>query len=95
MEELRGKAKVLKFFSKDKDKQVIGCRVEEGSISLGDEVRIIRRETEIGRGKIKVLQQMKADVKDVKEGLECGVCVEAKHEIAPGDFLESYATVEK
>ncbi len=95
MEELRGKAKVLKFFSKDKDKQVIGCRVEEGAISLGDEIRIIRRDTEIGRGKIKILQQMKSDVKEVKEGLECGVCVEAKHEVAPGDFLESYAMVEK
>ncbi len=95
MEELRGKAKVLKFFSKDKDKQVIGCRVEEGAISLGDEIRIIRREVEIGRGKIKVLQQMKNDVKEIKEGLECGVCIEAKHEVAPGDFLESYAMVEK
>lgn len=95
VEELRGKAKVLKFFSKDKDKQVIGCRVEEGAISLGDEIRIIRRETEIGRGKIKILQQMKNDVKEIKEGLECGVCVEAKHEIAPGDFLESYAMIEK
>ncbi len=40
VEELRGRAKVLRFFSRTKDKQVIGCRVESGSIYLNDEIKI-------------------------------------------------------
>lgn len=95
VEEIRGKVKVLKFFSKTKDKQVIGCRVEEGSISINDEVRIMRRDAQIGRGKIKALQQMKNEVKEVREVNECGVMIESKFEIAPGDYLESFAIVEK
>ncbi len=95
VEELRGRAKVLRFFSRTKDKQVIGCRVESGSIYLNDEIKIIRREVTIGRGRIKALQQMKNEVKEVKEGNECGVMIESKFELAPGDYLESYNTVEK
>jgi len=94
-EEIRGKIKVLKSFSRSKDKQVIGCRVEEGEVTLQDEVRILRRESEIGRGKIKILQQMKSEVKEIKAVNECGVCVEAKIEIVPGDYLESFVIVEK
>lgn len=95
VEELRGRAKVLRFFSRTKDKQVIGCRVESGSVFLGDEVKILRRDAEIGKGRVKAIQQMKNEVKEVKEGNECGVMVESKFEIAPGDHLESYSTVEK
>lgn len=95
VEEVHGKAKVLKCFSKNKDRQVIGCRVEMGKISLQDEVKILRRDVEIGRGKIKILQQMKTESKEVNEGLECGVSIDAKTEIAPGDFLESFIVVEK
>lgn len=94
-EEIHGKMKVLRFFSRTKDKQVIGCRVEEGLVSISDEVKIIRRESEIGKGKIKILQSMKNEVKEVKEGQECGVCIDAKTEIAPGDYLESFTIVEK
>lgn len=95
IEEVKGKVKVLKFFSKTKDKQVIGCRVETGSVALNDEVKIMRREAYIGKGKIKALQQMKNEVKEVKEVNECGVMIESKFEVAPGDYLESVSIVEK
>ncbi|HYC34245.1 MAG TPA: translation initiation factor IF-2 [Candidatus Paceibacterota bacterium] len=95
VEEMRGRAKVLRSFSRTKDKQVIGCRVESGSVFLGDEVKILRRDAEIGKGRIKALQQMKNEAKEVKEGNECGVMVESKFEIAPGDYLESFNVVEK
>ncbi len=94
-EEIRGRVKVLKFFSRTKDKQVTGCRVENGLLSVGDEVRIIRRDVEIGKGKIKALQQMKNEVKEVKEVNECGVMIESKFEVAPGDYLESFSIVYK
>jgi translation initiation factor IF-2 len=53
VEEKSGRAKVLKFFSAIKDKNVIGARVEEGEIRVGDEVKLLRNEIEIGRGKIR------------------------------------------
>ncbi len=95
IEELRGKGKILKFFSATKDKQVLGVRVVEGSLAVGDEVKIMRREAFIAKGRIKGLQQSKVEVKEVVSGLECGAMIEAKMELAPGDFIEAYSTVEK
>ena len=95
VDEERGRIKVLKIFSVTKDKQVIGGRVEVGSIVLNDEVIIIRRESEIGRGRVKELQQAKLKATEVKEGLEFGTMIESKIEIAPGDYLKPIMKVIK
>jgi len=95
VEEIRGTLKVLKLFSKTKDKQVIGGRVEGGVISLKDRLRIIRRDAEIGIGTIEELQMQKAKAREVSEGNECGLMVESKIEIAPGDKLEAFMVVIK
>ena len=72
VEEVSGQAKVLRIFSVTKDKQVLGARVQTGVIDLGVQVRIMRREIEIGRGKIKELQQSKIATERVNEGTEFG-----------------------
>ncbi len=90
-----GTAKILKVFSKNKDKQIVGGKVEEGSIKLGAQVKIIRRESEVGEGRIKELQSQKNAVQEVSEGKEFGAMVEAKVEIAPGDRIQSFVMVEK
>ncbi len=95
VEEMTGRAKVLKTFSRTKDKQIVGGRVEDGLIALGATIKILRRDAEIGRGKIRELQQQKANVSDVKSGTEFGAMVESKIEIAAGDRLESFVTVTK
>lgn len=95
VEEMTGRAKILALFSKEKDKQVLGGKVETGTIESGNEVRIMRREVEIGRGKIRGLQQAKKTVDEVREGFEFGMMLEAKFELAPGDRLEAVRTVEK
>jgi translation initiation factor IF-2 len=95
IEEMLGRAKVLAVFSKEKDRQVIGGKVQEGTLKTGAEVRIIRRENEIGRGKIRELQSQKKRVDEVAIGFECGMMVEAKIEIAVGDKIEAVRTVEK
>ena len=95
IEEMTGRAKIMALFSKEKDRQVIGGKVETGTISNGNEVRIMRRETEIGRGKIRELQSKKLRVTEVAEGFEFGMMVEAKIEIAPGDRIEAVRTIEK
>jgi translation initiation factor IF-2 len=94
-EEPTGTAKVLKFFSKAKDRQVIGGRVEKGQLLLGAEVKILRRDFEIGRGKVRELQRFKNRADEIPEGQEFGAMIECKIDIAPGDRLESFKIVEK
>ena len=95
IEEMTGRAQILALFSKEKDKQVIGGKVETGTINTGNDVRIMRRQSEIGRGKIRELQTKKVRTSEVAEGHEFGMLVEAKVEIAPGDRIEAVRTVEK
>lgn len=93
VEEQKGNIKILKIFSKNKDKQIVGGRVEEGKINTGDDVKIIRRDSEIGHGKVRELQLAKAKTSEVLEGSEFGSMIESKIEIAPGDYIRPYAVV--
>jgi translation initiation factor IF-2 len=95
IEEVTGRAKILAIFSKEKDRQVIGGKVETGILSSGNEVKITRRDAEIGRGKIRELQEKKVRTNEVAEGHEFGVMVEAKTEIAVGDRIEAVKMIEK
>jgi translation initiation factor IF-2 len=95
VEEIISTAKVLKIFSITKDKHVLGARIQSGNFEKGGTVKIVRRETEIGRGKIKELQQSKMDTDVVSEGNECGAMIESKIEIAPGDILELVRLITK
>jgi translation initiation factor IF-2 len=94
-EQSTGKAKILAIFSKNKDKQIIGGKVQEGEIVGGAEVKILRRDTDIGRGKIRELQQQKVKASSVREGYDFGALVESKIEIAVGDKIEGFKIVEK
>jgi translation initiation factor IF-2 len=89
IEKTTGKLKILKLFSANKDKQVLGGRVLEGSIKLNAKVKIYRRDFDIGFGKIVELQSMKIKTNEVLEGNECGLMIESKIEIIPGDIIES------
>ncbi len=89
-----GTLKVIKTFSATKTKQVIGGKVVSGLLEQDAQVRIMRRETEIGRGKVVELQTAKIATKKVEEGSECGLMVESKIEIAPNDVLEAFVMQE-
>jgi translation initiation factor IF-2 len=93
--EITGKAKILKAFSKTKEKQVLGGKVIEGKVSLNGIVKIIRRENEIGKGKIVNLEKNKSKTSEVEEGSEFGMMLESKIEIVPGDVIESFAITQK
>ncbi len=88
--EVTGTLKVLKTFGATKERQVVGGKVTTGRITDGGIVRIIRRDFEIGRGKIVGLQLNKMKIKEVLEENDCGVLVESKMDIAPGDVLEAF-----
>ncbi|MDO8565226.1 MAG: translation initiation factor IF-2 [bacterium] len=94
-EEVTGSAKVLKIFSATKDKQVVGARVLSGNFDKNAQVKILRREAEIGKGRVRELQQSKLAVSSVGEGVEFGTMIESKVEIAPGDTLEVITLVTK
>ncbi len=93
--ETTGRAKILKAFSRTKDKQILGGKVTEGKITLNGAVKIMRRDFEIGRGNIVNLEKMKTKVSAVEEGSEFGMMIESKIEIAQGDTIESFATMQK
>ena len=94
-QEVLGTLKVLKTFSQTREKQVIGGKVTEGRLTSNAIVRIMRRENEIGRGKVVEIQTNKVKTKEVGADTECGLTVESKVEIAPGDILEAFITVTK
>lgn len=89
IEKVTGKLKILKLFSTAKDKQVLGGKVIEGSVKLNAKVKLFRRDFEIGSGKVVELQSMKIKTNEVLEGNECGIMIESKNEIIPGDIIES------
>jgi len=92
--EVRGAAKVLRVFSNNKNVWVIGGRVKDGTLSVGDKVTLTRRDHAIGEGVIKNIQSSKKDVPSISTG-EFGAQIGSKLEIVEGDTLESFVIVEK
>ena len=88
-EQIIGTLKILKLFSSQKDKHVIGGRVETGKIELNSLVRVVRRGVDMGNGRIVELQSQKIKTNTVNEGNECGLMVETKVEMIPSDILEA------
>ena len=93
-ETILGTLKILRTFSSQKEKHVIGGRVETGRIENGALVRIIRRGVELGKGRVVELQSQKIKTSSVLEGNECGLMIESKVEMIPSDLVEAI-TVEK
>lgn len=88
-ETILGTLKILRTFSSQKDKHVIGGRVETGRIENGAVVRIVRRGVDLGKGRIVELQSQKIKTNTVIEGNECGLMVETKAEMVAGDIIEA------
>ncbi len=92
IEKTLGQAKILKNFSRQKDKQVVGGTVLSGSIILGKKIKIIRQKNEIGKGEITELQQNKLKTKEVSEGNQFGVTISSRIAISEGDTIEAFIT---
>ena len=91
VEEIVGKARVLRVFSTRKSEHVVGGTVYEGYLEKKATIRVIRRNvTPIGEGKIINMQMAKTNVDRVEKGNEFGTQVEAPFEIAEGDILECF-----
>lgn len=92
--ETRGEARILKIFSTARDKQVVGGSMLTGVLTVGNQIKILRRDIEIGTGKILELQRQKTKVSEVPEG-EFGVFVESRTEIAQNDTVVAFEIVTK
>lgn len=90
-----GTLKILRIFSQNKDKQVVGGKVLTGSIKVNHSVKIIRREHDLGRGKITELQSAKIQTNEVLADSECGLLIESRTELAVGDVIECFIKVTK
>jgi len=90
-----GELRVIRFFSQQKEKQVIGGKVTSGKIVNGAKFKIMRRDALIGEGKVTELQAQKMKTSEVLEGNECGLQVESKITVAERDVLIPYIVVKK
>ncbi len=91
----KGQAKILKVFSVLKNKEILGGKVIDGVINLGDEIKILRRGEAIGKGKIRELQQQKEKTSEVGKDREFGAMIDSVVEIAPGDVIETFVIVKE
>jgi translation initiation factor IF-2 len=92
-----GHAKILKSFSFTKKMQTIGCRVEHGTLSKGDRVKLVRRDEELGRGKIATIKSGKADANQATEGNDYGMQLEIHLDVEPtyNDDLIAFTVTEQ
>jgi len=92
-EEILGTAELVKVFSRSANRQIIGGKVLTGKIASGKYVKILRRGTQIAKGKVIELQHYKMKVPELDQGKEFGALVDIKNELAKGDLIEIYDPV--
>ncbi len=89
-----GKAHVLAVFPISKVGKIAGCRVVEGELRRNGKIRLTRGGDIVFEGEVSSLKHEKDDVREVRNGLECGLGLKNFHDILVGDILECY-TLEK
>ena len=89
-EKLLGYAEIRNVFNITGVGRVAGCMVTEGMVKRGAKVRLLRDNVVIHDGSLGQLKRFKDDVKEVKEGYECGMSFENYNDIQVGDFIECY-----
>jgi len=85
-----GYAEIRQVFSTSKSGKVAGCMVTEGMMRRGAKVRLLRDNVVIHDGSLKTLRRFKDEVREVKEGYECGAAFENYSDIQVGDQIECY-----
>jgi translation initiation factor IF-2 len=89
-ETMLGNAQILEVFNISKVGKIAGCRVTDGTVERGANVRLIRDNVVIHEGKLSQLKRFKDDVKEVAAGMECGMAFENYQDMRAGDVIECY-----
>ena len=89
-ENFLGNATIREVFNITKAGKVAGCLVTEGTVRRGAKVRLVRDSVVIHEGSLKSLKRFKDEVREVKEGYECGMAFENYQDIQAGDTIECF-----
>ena len=89
-----GYAEIRQVFSVSKVGKIAGCYVTEGIVKKGCSFRLLRDNTVIHQGMLKTLRRFKDEVKEVREGTECGMGFENYNDIQEGDVMECFEVKE-
>ncbi len=89
-----GKAEVLQLFKISKVGTIAGCRVQSGEVRRNARVRVMRGEEKLFDGDLASLKHEKENVKEVREGFECGLRVKSFNDFEVGDIVISYTSEE-
>ena len=89
-ETMLGNAQILEIFKVSKVGNVAGCRVTDGTVERGANVRLIRDNVVIHEGKLSQLKRFKDDAREVSSGMECGMAFENYQDMRQGDVIECY-----
>jgi len=87
VEKVIGRAQVLDVFTASKFGKVAGCKCTDGELRRGARVRLFRGADMIYEGDLSSLRHEKEDVKEIRQGYECGVGFKSFNDIQPGDQL--------
>jgi translation initiation factor IF-2 len=90
IEKILGRAEVRQLFRSSKAGAVAGCMVTQGTIKRAGEARLIRDNIVVWTGKVGGLRRFKDDVKEVAEGMECGISLEGFGDQRENDIIESF-----
>jgi translation initiation factor IF-2 len=89
-ETMLGNAQILELFHISKVGTVAGCRVTDGVVQRGAQVRLIRDNVVVHEGKLSTLKRFKDEVAQVQAGQECGMAFENYQDMRVGDVIECY-----
>ncbi len=93
-ERILGHAQVRDTFRVPKVGMIAGCMVTDGILRRNAKVRVLRQDVVIHTGEMDSLRRFKEDVKEVREGFECGVGVRNFNDLKNGDVIEAFETTE-
>ena len=89
-EEIMGMAEIRTVFVASKIGTVAGCMVTSGQVTRSAKFRLLRDNVVIYTGELDSLKRLKDDVREVKEGFECGIKLKNYNDIKEGDYLEFF-----
>ena len=89
-EEVIGSAEIRQVFVASKIGTIAGCMVTDGVVRRTAKLRLLRENVVIYTGELEGLKRFKDDVKEVKEGFECGLSIKGYNDIKEGDVLEFF-----
>ncbi len=90
VEEITGSAEVRQLFKASKIGTIAGCMVTAGTIVRGSRARVIRDGVVLWEGEVDSIRHLKDEVKEIKEGFECGIVLKGFSELIENDVVEAY-----